>query len=98
MAGAYHETGERLCAVAAVPIGVGTGTDEERRGAEGTVFIYVDNEREKAVNNGGSAAVNRMVVFAIEKQNGLYGPVLAGREPLRAHVQGGVKRVNQGRE
>jgi hypothetical protein len=50
---------------------VDTGTDEAGRGAEGTVFIYDDDEREKADDNGDSAAVNGTVVFAVEKQNGL---------------------------
>jgi hypothetical protein len=50
---------------------VDTGTDEEGRGVAGTVFIYVEDEREEAVDNGGSAAVNGTVVFAVEKQNGL---------------------------
>jgi hypothetical protein len=50
---------------------VDTGTDEERRSAEGTIFIYGDEKREKAVDNGDSAAVNGTVIFAVEKQNGL---------------------------
>jgi hypothetical protein len=50
---------------------VDTGTGEEGRGAAGTVYSYDEDEREKAVDKGDSAAVNGTVVFAVEEQNGL---------------------------
>jgi hypothetical protein len=49
---------------------VDTGTDEERRSAEGTVYSSDEEEREEAVDNGDSAAVNGTVIFAAEKQIG----------------------------
>jgi hypothetical protein len=50
---------------------VDTGTDEEGGSVAGTVYSYDEDEREKAVDKGDSAAVNGTVIFAVEKQNGL---------------------------
>ncbi|MDR2477168.1 MAG: hypothetical protein LBD18_05225 [Treponema sp.] len=37
----------------------------------GPIVAYADDEREKAVDKGGSAAVKGNDIFAVEKRNGL---------------------------